>query len=303
MASRRSQLRYLVAIAEEGQITAAARKLRLAQPTLSQTIAQLEAELGVALLERHAHGVTLTPAGETFIEKGQAALAAETDAAQTGQALARAASGTLAVGFVGPPPTASTPELFECFLQEHPGAQVDFRDLPFPCGSTAAWLAEVDVAFCQPPATEPHIRSHAVRLEPRAVLTHHTHPLAGCGQLCGDQVLDETFIGYHPGVQREWAGFHSLDDLRGSPPACTTDDHAQTALQMLAIISSSPAITAVPYGDARIVAQVLPNARAIPLADVEPATVSLVWHEDNPNPLVKALLEFALGLAPLADGV
>jgi hypothetical protein len=54
------QLRYLVTVADERQVTRAARKLEIAQPALSQAITQLEAELGLQLLERDARGVTLT---------------------------------------------------------------------------------------------------------------------------------------------------------------------------------------------------------------------------------------------------
>ena len=76
MPLRLEQLRYFVTVAEEGQMTRAARKLHLAQPALSQAIAQLESELGIDLLVRHARGVTLTPAGETFVPKARLALAA-----------------------------------------------------------------------------------------------------------------------------------------------------------------------------------------------------------------------------------
>jgi regulatory helix-turn-helix LysR family protein len=50
------QLRYFVAVAENGQLTDAARRLQIAQPTLSQALAQLEGNLGVELLERHTGG-------------------------------------------------------------------------------------------------------------------------------------------------------------------------------------------------------------------------------------------------------
>ena len=46
------QLKYFLAIAEEGQITSAARKLQMAQPPLSQQLKLLEEELGVKLVER-----------------------------------------------------------------------------------------------------------------------------------------------------------------------------------------------------------------------------------------------------------
>src|SRR6266571_8981421 len=83
MPLRLAQLRYLVTAAEEGQMTRAARKLHLAQPALSQAIAQLESELGVELLHRNPRGVTPTEAGEAFLAKARTALAATEDAALT----------------------------------------------------------------------------------------------------------------------------------------------------------------------------------------------------------------------------
>src|SRR5262245_21436621 len=169
MLSRGRQLDYFVAVAQEGQITRAAHKLHLAQPALSQAIAQLERDVGVELLERHGRGVTLTPAGEAFLEKARAALAAESDAVRTAQALARAARGAIAVGFIGPPPAASNPELFAAFSDAYPDAEVSFQDLPFPRGPTVDWLSEVDVAVCHPPVAERGVCFQEVRVEPRAV--------------------------------------------------------------------------------------------------------------------------------------
>lgn len=61
------QLRYFIAAAEEGSISAAAKKLFLAQPTLSQQILNLEKELGIALFVRHSKSIRLTEAGEQFL--------------------------------------------------------------------------------------------------------------------------------------------------------------------------------------------------------------------------------------------
>ncbi|UHA75924.1 LysR family transcriptional regulator [Paenibacillus sp. 481] len=60
------QLRYFCAIAEEQTITAAARKLRMAQPPLSQQLKLLEQELGVELVQRHRSGLQLTEAGQAL---------------------------------------------------------------------------------------------------------------------------------------------------------------------------------------------------------------------------------------------
>lgn len=61
------QLRYFIAIAEEGSLTGAAQRVHVAQPSLSQHVIRLEDELGVRLLERSPRGVTLTELGEVLL--------------------------------------------------------------------------------------------------------------------------------------------------------------------------------------------------------------------------------------------
>lgn len=61
-------LRHFVAIAEEGGITRAARRLRISQPALSKSLHRLEHILGVPLFVRHAGGAVLTEAGQRFLD-------------------------------------------------------------------------------------------------------------------------------------------------------------------------------------------------------------------------------------------
>jgi DNA-binding transcriptional LysR family regulator len=295
MEFKRGHLRNFVTVAEDGQMTRAARKLHLAQPALSQAISQLESELGLVLLERHARGVTLTPAGEAFLPKARAALAAADDALRTADALVRAARGTMDVGFIGPAPMANAPELFGAFADAHPDAKVSFRELPFPCSPTRSWLQGVDVAFSPPPMAERGVRIQAVRLEPRAVVLPQDHPLAKRSELAVGDVLDELFIAYHPDVQPAWAGFGSFDDHRGKP-ARVTEDPARTPPEMLTMMATRRAITAVPFSDACIIQRVLRGVVAIPVRDAEPAVLSLVWLEDNRNPSVQSLVALAESL-------
>jgi DNA-binding transcriptional LysR family regulator len=303
MAIRLEHLRYLVTVADEGQITRAARKLHVAQPALSQALAQLESELGIQLLERHARGVTVTPAGETFLAKARVALTAANDAAVTARALARAARGAMEVGFIGPPPLVHTPELFAAFAGAHPEAEVSFRELPFPHGSTASWLEEVDVAFCHAPAVDPRVRVQAVRVEPRTVIAPRNHRLARRSELAVAELLDETFLRYDDAVQPAWAGFHSLDDHRGVRPLRTTEERASSPPEMLMLMASGRGITTVPASDAAIIRNVLRTVVSIPVRDADPAVLSLVWHRDTTNPLVHGLVAFARDLTEGANDV
>jgi DNA-binding transcriptional LysR family regulator len=296
MPFKRGQLHYFVTVAEEGQMTRAARKLHIAQPALSQAIAQLESELGVALLERHARGVSVTVAGETFLVKARAALAAAAEASLTAQSLARASSGAMRVGFIGTPPTINAPELFTTFSAAHPGADISFHELSYPHGSTAAWIEDVDVGVCFSPTPDPDVCIEAIRAEPRVVIVPSAHRLAQRSELCVAEVLDETFVGCDAAVEPGWAGWLTLDDHRGGPAPRVSDDRATKPLEMLTSIAAGNAVTALAACHAEIIVKVLPGVVAIPLVDAQPTVLALVWRRDNLSPLVEALVEAARGL-------
>jgi len=293
MPLRLEQLRYFVAVAEEEQLTRAAQRLHLAQPALSKAISQLEGDLGVELFARQARGVALTPAGDAFLAKARIALAATDDAVWTAERLARAARGTMRVGFIGPPPPLNAPELFAVFADTHPEAEISFHALSFPITPTDAWLEDVDVAFCHPPAVGAEVSVQAFRAEPRVVVAPNDHALAERGEVAVSDVLDETYISYHPTVQSAWAGFHSLDDHRGEPAPNMTRDHVRTPLEILAVMSSRRGVTALPACDAAIVERALPGTVGLPLQGADEAVLSLVWRTENTGPLLEALVSLA----------
>lgn len=65
------QLRYFVAIVEEGSISAASRRVHIAQPALTRQIHALEADLGVSLFDRGARGISLTVTGKALYEEAK----------------------------------------------------------------------------------------------------------------------------------------------------------------------------------------------------------------------------------------
>ncbi len=87
------QLRSFVVICEEGSLTRAGARMHIAQQSLSQTVAALEAELGVRLLDRGSFGVRTTAAGRVLHEKGSALLGDADAAARAAQQAAGLGSG------------------------------------------------------------------------------------------------------------------------------------------------------------------------------------------------------------------
>lgn len=90
--------RYLVKVAELGNITRAAAQLHLTQPALSRHLQQLEEEAGVELLMRHGRGVRLTPAGEHFRDVAEEVLSRITTLDEELRARAHEPAGELTVG-------------------------------------------------------------------------------------------------------------------------------------------------------------------------------------------------------------
>ncbi|AKA72436.1 LysR family transcriptional regulator [Clostridium scatologenes] len=94
------QLKYFIAIAEEGQITGAARKLNMAQPPLSYHLKLLEDELGVKLVERGSRKIKLTDAGKMLYAKASQILKLTETTVKQLKDFGQGIKGTLFIGTV-----------------------------------------------------------------------------------------------------------------------------------------------------------------------------------------------------------
>ena len=119
-------LRHFVVVADEGGISAAARRLGLTQPALSRQVKALEDDLGVTLLDRGARSFSLTPAADALLADARKlldfcdAMTARVRAIDAGLPLRIGYSPSLAGDFL--------PHAIECFTQLHPGVRVSLHD-------------------------------------------------------------------------------------------------------------------------------------------------------------------------------
>ncbi|MDR5814165.1 MULTISPECIES: LysR substrate-binding domain-containing protein [unclassified Caballeronia] len=120
------QLRYFVHIVDYGSLGKAAEKLFVAQPSLSQQIARLEEELGVALLLRSNHGVTPTAEGEALYRHARVVLRQMEQLRQEVTQGGVAASGTVAIGLPTTMASVLAVPLFERVQDMFPAIRLQF---------------------------------------------------------------------------------------------------------------------------------------------------------------------------------
>ena len=121
-------LRYFVAVAEELHFGRAAQRLHLAQPPLSQQIRKLEEILGYPLFERTSRSVSLTAAGQVFLERAQRTLRnVQRDIEET-RSIGRGEVGSLHIGFVGSAMLTMLPAIFREYRAAYPSVRLHLHE-------------------------------------------------------------------------------------------------------------------------------------------------------------------------------
>src|SRR5881392_1237348 len=122
------QLEYFVVIAEEGSFTRASERLLVAQPSLSQQIGALEAELGGPLLERLPRGVRLTMAGQNFLPEARAAISHANRARRSVRMALGLEAGQLEIAAVTSVSAGILPQVLGRWRERHPSIEVSLSE-------------------------------------------------------------------------------------------------------------------------------------------------------------------------------
>ncbi|MFI6638726.1 LysR substrate-binding domain-containing protein [Streptomyces sp. NPDC050504] len=165
-------LKALTAIADAGTVTAAAAVLHMTQPALSRTLAQLEARVGVRLVDRSSRHLVLTDEGRTLLGHGRAILA-HLDAAL---AETRTVSRPLRVGYTCAVLGHQTVPLLRSWRRAHPRAPLEVVRKDDRTAGLAT--GDADVAVLRTVPDEPRIRTEALYTEDRVAALPDDHPLA-----------------------------------------------------------------------------------------------------------------------------
>jgi LysR family hydrogen peroxide-inducible transcriptional activator len=175
------QLNALVAIADHGSFSAAARALYTVQSNVSGHIARLEKELGVILVDRHRGG--LTDDGQAVVERARRVLHELEDIAADMASRGDAVTGDARLGSIGTTARWLLPQLLTQVERTHPGVHVTVHE-----GNTTALVPRVlsgllDAAVVHLPVDEADLSITPLFAEDLVVLAHTRHPLARCDSI------------------------------------------------------------------------------------------------------------------------
>jgi DNA-binding transcriptional LysR family regulator len=172
------QLRYVVAVAEEGRFTRAAERLHVAQPSISSAVASLENELGAPLFHRDRAEVTLTGAGEVFLPWARQVLADCEAGAAAVRDLLGLQRGRLVLGATPSLTTNLLPGVLACFHAEHPGLHLTVEEAGSQDLVSRLEKGEMDLAVVILPIERPWVESSPLMEEELVLAVDRDHPYA-----------------------------------------------------------------------------------------------------------------------------
>ena len=179
-----NHLRDVLAIAERGSLRAAARSLGLAQPALSRSVRELERELGVALFERSARGVTLTESGKRFLGRAKAVRSELRRAHEELDQLRGRGHGRVAMCLSTVAHIALLAPALGPFRQRYPQVHLDVHDGLYPSAEPALKDGSLDCYIGPPPEALPsEFAAEKLFDNTRVILCRKGHPLRNARSL------------------------------------------------------------------------------------------------------------------------
>ena len=282
------RFRYFKVAAENGSFRRAAKVLGLQESTISRAIRDLEDELGASLFHRHVGGVSLTVAGESFLQRTRIVLQQVDDVARDISAVGRCERGRINVGILSSLASGFLVELLTAFGRDHAGVRIDLSDGHPRDHVAAIRQLGLDVTFVTGTRDWEDCETEKLWSEKVFVVLPQGHEMAHTSVVEWSDLEAETFIvsdeapgpdirdyltrrladlGHYPCVQPCKLGRHNLLSLVALGHGLTVTTEATTA-------SSVPGIVYRP-----IASEVLP--------------FSAVWSPRNANPALRRLLSMA----------
>jgi len=288
-------LRYFVAVAEALSFTKAAQKLRLAQPSLTRQVRNLEDEIGVKLLDRTGHRVALTEEGRLFLFDSKKLLAMCEESVAAVQRMNRGESSHLNIGYVANIHYGLLPATLGAFRKLSPRVALNLFDMTSAEQFRALDGRKIDLGFVGlPPAFSGHdLRSECVAHDTIVVALPTGHPLAKKPKVKVTDLAPQFFIGMsaktHPGA-REWL----LETCRKAGFTAKILQESDAEPTALKFVADGLGVALMPE---QITGLAHDGVLFRPLAPPLRRESTMAWRADNPSKPLKDYIQIVKELS------
>ncbi|QKW18644.1 LysR family transcriptional regulator [Kitasatospora sp. NA04385] len=265
-------LRYLTVVGEEGQLTAAAARLGVSQPTLTKQVRALERQLGVELFLRSRAGMVPTAAGAELLARATGLLAGWEEALRAARRAAAETGGELRVGFEGATINLLGREAVEDFARRMPGWRVRMRQNDWFDETSGLASGELDLALWHAPASMAERYAHALLgTEERWVVLAADHRLADRDAVDLAELWEEPFVAI-PEQAGVWRDYWLGGPERGERPV-RVGAVAHNADEWMAAVACGQGVGFAPRSVDRWARR--PDVRCLPVRGLSPSLVGL----------------------------
>lgn len=277
------QLQYFIAVVEEKQITAAAKKLNIAQPPLSYQLKQLEAELETKLFTRTAHGIVLTDAGMMLEKYARKIQDLTTVAEEKVKKTTKGELGKISLGTVSSSAAALPIGKLKEFRKYYPEINFEIFESNTYGILEKLFNGEIDLGLVRTPFNQRELETKIVMEEPMVAVVNSDDYLKGKKKIGIDDLEEVPLIIYR---RFENIFRQTFSQFGISPYIAIKCDDARTAIYWAKLemgVALVPASCAKNYTNGRIIPINYPGWNT---------QLTLIWLKNsNKSPLILKLIE------------
>ncbi len=297
-------MRYFLAVAEEGHMGRAANRLHLSQPPLTRHIQALEEKLGVPLFLRTPKGMALTEAGLTLLQEVPNLLELAQQAAERTRLAGQGWIGRLDVGLFGSGVLDVIPRILAQFHQARPDVKIVLHNLTKDAQLQALRERRITVGFNRLVPAAPDISTMTVLRESLMVALPAVHPLSVLPSLRIRDLANVPLILY-PNVPMRGLAQEVSDAFHAEGVPLRVEQEVEDVLTAVALVSAGfgMAVTTQSASNLR-----LPGVAFRPLhsSQLKELELSCLYRTDDRSRALQAFLEvvrsFAASHHPRAMG-
>jgi DNA-binding transcriptional LysR family regulator len=294
--ARLRHMQVFVRLAELQNLRHTADALGLSQPAVSQVLADMERLVDVALFERHARGVRITPAGAALLPLAQRILELLAEGSEALTSMRRKGEGVVRVASITSGIAGLLVRAIPTFAHAHPSIQLHVVECHVDQWGLMLARREVDVAVCRAPAASLAGYRFLPLTPDRFVVACGTaHPLAGRRAVAWSRLARETWLPAPVGSTARTVFDRCMADAGVAPRLCQVITRVSALTWSL--LNADRLVTLVPFG---VVRQLVEAGQ---LATIEPATsltfspIGVMVPEDGGSAATRRFVEHLVRIA------